>query len=99
MEPTRHLKWVWFKVAKNTNYLFEQAGKTVLHTSGYEVFISTLCSRSFLEGSVLGSGALLGAEELDRYFPERRVGIYIATWNMHGEKVGPLLLFNIRPRA
>ncbi|CAB1321724.1 unnamed protein product [Coregonus sp. 'balchen'] len=31
-------------------------------------------NRSFLEGSVLGSGALLGAEELDRYFPERRVG-------------------------
>ncbi|XP_069034307.1 phosphatidylinositol polyphosphate 5-phosphatase type IV isoform X2 [Embiotoca jacksoni] len=42
--------------------------------------------RSFLEGSVLGSGALLGAEELDRYFPNRRVGIYIATWNMQGEK-------------
>ncbi|KAM7415762.1 hypothetical protein PAMA_018023 [Pampus argenteus] len=43
-------------------------------------------NRSFLEGSVLGSGALLGAEELDRYFPERRVGIYVATWNMQGEK-------------
>ncbi|TRY87322.1 hypothetical protein DNTS_034018 [Danionella cerebrum] len=43
-------------------------------------------NRSFLEGSVLGSGALLGAEELDRYFPERRLGIYIATWNMQGEK-------------
>lgn len=37
---------------------------------------------------MLGSGALLGAEELDRYFPDRRVGIYIATWNMQGEKVG-----------
>lgn len=43
-------------------------------------------NRSFLEGSVMGSGALLGAEELDRYFPERRLGIYIATWNMQGEK-------------
>ncbi|XP_056092823.1 phosphatidylinositol polyphosphate 5-phosphatase type IV isoform X2 [Rhinichthys klamathensis goyatoka] len=43
-------------------------------------------NRSFLEGSVLGSGALLGAEELDRYFPERRLGIYVATWNMQGEK-------------
>uniref|UniRef100_A0A3P8SMU2 Phosphatidylinositol polyphosphate 5-phosphatase type IV n=1 Tax=Amphiprion percula TaxID=161767 RepID=A0A3P8SMU2_AMPPE len=43
-------------------------------------------NRSFLEGSVLGSGALLGAEELDRYFPDRRVGVYIATWNMQGEK-------------
>lgn len=36
---------------------------------------------------MLGSGALLGAEELDRYFPDRRVGFYIATWNMQGEKV------------
>ncbi|XP_051977792.1 phosphatidylinositol polyphosphate 5-phosphatase type IV-like [Xyrauchen texanus] len=43
-------------------------------------------NRSFLEGSVLGNGALLGAEELDRYFPERQLGIYIATWNMQGEK-------------
>ncbi|XP_016356643.1 72 kDa inositol polyphosphate 5-phosphatase-like [Sinocyclocheilus anshuiensis] len=43
-------------------------------------------NRSFLEGSVLGNGALLGAEELDRYFPERRLGIYVATWNMQGGK-------------
>ncbi|XP_071753792.1 phosphatidylinositol polyphosphate 5-phosphatase type IV [Centroberyx gerrardi] len=43
-------------------------------------------NRSFLEGSVLGNGALLGAEELDRYFPDRRVGVFIATWNMQGEK-------------
>ncbi|XP_029019297.1 phosphatidylinositol polyphosphate 5-phosphatase type IV isoform X2 [Betta splendens] len=46
-------------------------------------------NRSFLEGSLLGSGALLGADELDRYFPERRVGVYIATWNMQGEKELP----------
>lgn len=46
-------------------------------------------NRSFLEGSVLGHGALLGAEELDRYFPERRVGVYVATWNMQGEKELP----------
>ncbi|XP_006640692.1 phosphatidylinositol polyphosphate 5-phosphatase type IV [Lepisosteus oculatus] len=46
-------------------------------------------NRSFLEGSVLGHGALLGAEELDRYFPDRRVGIYIATWNMQGKKELP----------
>lgn len=30
---------------------------------------------------------MLGAEELDRYFPERRLGVYVATWNMQGEKV------------
>lgn len=43
-------------------------------------------NRSFLEGSVMGNGALLGAEELDRYFPSRQIGIYVATWNMQGEK-------------
>lgn len=36
---------------------------------------------------MLGGGALLGSEELDRYFPDRKVGIYITTWNMQGEKV------------
>nr|XP_046241430.1 phosphatidylinositol polyphosphate 5-phosphatase type IV isoform X2 [Scatophagus argus] len=49
-------------------------------------------NRSFLEGSVLGSGALLGAEELDRYFPDRKVGIYIVTWNMQGERGLPVNL-------
>ncbi|XP_072287988.1 phosphatidylinositol polyphosphate 5-phosphatase type IV [Pyxicephalus adspersus] len=46
-------------------------------------------NRSYLEGSLLASGALLGAEELDRYFPDRRVGIFIATWNMQGRKELP----------
>ncbi|XP_053551542.1 phosphatidylinositol polyphosphate 5-phosphatase type IV isoform X2 [Bombina bombina] len=46
-------------------------------------------SRSFMEGSLLASGALLGADELDRYFPERKVGIFIATWNMQGKKELP----------
>ncbi|XP_067084076.1 phosphatidylinositol polyphosphate 5-phosphatase type IV [Osmerus mordax] len=49
-------------------------------------------NRSFLEGSVLGNGALLGAEELDRYFPDRTLGIYVATWNMQGEKGLPINL-------
>ncbi|XP_054630909.1 phosphatidylinositol polyphosphate 5-phosphatase type IV [Dunckerocampus dactyliophorus] len=43
-------------------------------------------NRSFLEGGGLGSGALLGVEELTRYFPDRRLGLYIVTWNMQGEK-------------
>ncbi|XP_076853837.1 phosphatidylinositol polyphosphate 5-phosphatase type IV isoform X2 [Brachyhypopomus gauderio] len=43
-------------------------------------------NRSFLEGGILGTRALLGAEELDRYFPDRHLGIYVATWNMQGEK-------------
>uniref|UniRef100_A0A1A7XV65 Inositol polyphosphate-5-phosphatase n=1 Tax=Iconisemion striatum TaxID=60296 RepID=A0A1A7XV65_9TELE len=49
-------------------------------------------TRSFLEGSMLGSGALLGAEELDRYFPDRRVGFYVVTWNMQGGKFHPATL-------
>ncbi|XP_062873811.1 phosphatidylinositol polyphosphate 5-phosphatase type IV [Trichomycterus rosablanca] len=43
-------------------------------------------NRSFLEGSLLGNRALLGAEELERYFPERHLGIFTVTWNMQGEK-------------
>uniref|UniRef100_A0A3P8VE19 Inositol polyphosphate-5-phosphatase E n=1 Tax=Cynoglossus semilaevis TaxID=244447 RepID=A0A3P8VE19_CYNSE len=39
-------------------------------------------NRSFLEGSLMGRGALLGAEELDRYFPDRKLSIYIVTWYM-----------------
>eukprot|EP00076_Gallus_gallus_P016078 XP_015135289.1 72 kDa inositol polyphosphate 5-phosphatase [Gallus gallus] len=46
-------------------------------------------SRSYLEGSLLASGALLGAEELSRYFPDRNVGIFVATWNMQGQKELP----------
>lgn len=53
-----------------------------------QIFLFIVDLRSFLEGSLLGTGALLGAEELDRYFPDRSVGIYVATWNMQGEKVG-----------
>ncbi|XP_049619136.1 phosphatidylinositol polyphosphate 5-phosphatase type IV [Syngnathus scovelli] len=46
-------------------------------------------NRSFLEGGGLGSGALLGVEELQRYFPDRRLGVYVVTWNMQGEKGFP----------
>ncbi|NXX94682.1 INP5E phosphatase, partial [Centropus bengalensis] len=49
-------------------------------------------SRSYLEGSLLASGALLGAEELSRYFPDRNVGLFVATWNMQGQKELPVNL-------
>ncbi|XP_051892887.1 phosphatidylinositol polyphosphate 5-phosphatase type IV isoform X2 [Pristis pectinata] len=48
-----------------------------------------LRNRSYLEGSLLASGALLGASELDRYFPDRRIRVFIATWNMQGQKELP----------
>lgn len=43
--------------------------------------------RSYLEGSLLASGALLGADELCRYFPDRNMALFVATWNMQGQKV------------
>ncbi|XP_054440774.1 phosphatidylinositol polyphosphate 5-phosphatase type IV isoform X2 [Pteronotus mesoamericanus] len=53
--------------------------------------------RSYLEGSLLASGALMGADELARYFPDRSVALFVATWNMQGQKelppdLGELLL-------
>ncbi|XP_027622069.1 72 kDa inositol polyphosphate 5-phosphatase [Tupaia chinensis] len=46
-------------------------------------------SRSYLEGSLLASGALLGADELARYFPDRSMALFVATWNMQGQKELP----------
>ncbi|XP_004640589.1 72 kDa inositol polyphosphate 5-phosphatase [Octodon degus] len=46
-------------------------------------------SRSYLEGSLLASGALLGAEELAQYFPDRSLALFVATWNMQGQKELP----------
>lgn len=43
--------------------------------------------RSYLEGSLLASGALMGADELARYFPDRSMALFVATWNMQGQKV------------
>ncbi|XP_005088851.1 phosphatidylinositol polyphosphate 5-phosphatase type IV [Aplysia californica] len=41
-------------------------------------------SRSYLEGSISeGTTSLLSAEELDRYFPERKVHVLVGTWNMN----------------
>lgn len=51
------------------------------------LFCGTSVHRSYLEGSLLANGALLGAEELSRYFPDRNIGIFVATWNMQGQKV------------
>uniref|UniRef100_A0A8C9P338 Phosphatidylinositol polyphosphate 5-phosphatase type IV n=1 Tax=Spermophilus dauricus TaxID=99837 RepID=A0A8C9P338_SPEDA len=46
-------------------------------------------SRSYLEGSLLASGALLGADELAQYFPDRNMALFVATWNMQGQKELP----------
>lgn len=40
--------------------------------------------RSYLVGNVSGKGSLLGEQELNRYFPDRKVNVFVATWNMNG---------------
>ncbi|XP_069775934.1 phosphatidylinositol polyphosphate 5-phosphatase type IV isoform X3 [Narcine bancroftii] len=45
-----------------------------------------LRNRSYLEGSLLANRALLGASELNRFFPDGRIRVFIATWNMQGQK-------------
>ena len=50
--------------------------------------VSASC-RSFLVGSVSGNGSLLGAEELERYFPDRKMRIFVGTWNMCELKTVP----------
>ncbi|NXP48525.1 INP5E phosphatase, partial [Heliornis fulica] len=49
-------------------------------------------SRGYLQSSLMARGALLGAEELNRCFPDRNIGIFVATWNMQGQKELPVNL-------
>ncbi|XP_035226273.1 uncharacterized protein LOC118198644 [Stegodyphus dumicola] len=41
-------------------------------------------SRSYVFGSIGPSGSLLGNEELLRFFPDKKVSIFMGTWNMNG---------------
>ncbi|GFR83225.1 72 kDa inositol polyphosphate 5-phosphatase [Elysia marginata] len=44
-------------------------------------------SRSYLEGSIRsGSPSMSGSDELDRYFPARKVNVLVGTWNMNEQK-------------
>lgn len=63
----------------------ELLGHSGITEAGYSL-ASSFC-RSYLEGSLLASGALLGADELARYFPDRNMALFVATWNMQGQKV------------
>ncbi|XP_075735082.1 uncharacterized protein LOC119182137 isoform X2 [Rhipicephalus microplus] len=38
----------------------------------------------YLVGNISGKGSLLGEEELNRYFSDRKVNVFVATWNMNG---------------
>lgn len=39
----------------------------------------------------------MGAEELARYFPDRSVALFVATWNMQGQKVSGPAALGVRP--
>lgn len=47
---------------------------------------STLLPRVSARRARTRSGNFL-KEEMERYFPDRKIGIFVATWNMHEEKV------------
>ncbi|XP_071820494.1 uncharacterized protein [Apostichopus japonicus] len=46
-------------------------------------------NRSYLMGGVRNTGSLLGKEELERNLPDRKIRVFVSTWNMHEEKVLP----------
>ncbi|PIK50655.1 hypothetical protein BSL78_12501 [Apostichopus japonicus] len=46
-------------------------------------------NRSYLMGGVRNTGSLLGKEELERILPDRKIRVFVSTWNMHEEKVLP----------
>ena len=59
----------------------------VIDFNATQIFVHP--TRSYLEGSIgNGSPSVLGAEELDRYFPSRKVNVLVGTWNMNEQKVG-----------
>lgn len=42
--------------------------------------------RSYLMGGMRNKGSLLGKEELERNLPDRKIRVFVSTWNMHEEK-------------
>jgi phosphatidylinositol-bisphosphatase len=50
----------------------------------HPLMIKEARSRSYLVGSV-GHTSMLGSEELERYFPERKLKLFVGSWNMNGQ--------------
>nr|XP_006825778.1 PREDICTED: 72 kDa inositol polyphosphate 5-phosphatase-like [Saccoglossus kowalevskii] len=59
------------------------------------LYAHILKQKSYLVGGVKNTGSLLGTDELEKYFPERQVKIFVSTWNMHGEKLLPRNLHDL----
>ncbi len=60
------------------------AAASAAEIAGRPVLVSDARTRSYLCGSV-GHVSLLGAEELEKYFPDKKVRMFIGTWNMNGQ--------------
>ena len=60
------------------------AAASAAEIAGQPVLVSHARTRSYLCGSV-GPTSLLGVEELDKYFPDRNVRVFVGSWNMNGQ--------------
>lgn len=71
----------------------EDSQSSISMTSSSSVMVPILSedlrSRSYMDSNLLAGGSLLGASELQRYFPNKMIQVYIATWNTQGKKEFP----------
>ncbi|KAL9988379.1 hypothetical protein ACROYT_G002817 [Oculina patagonica] len=74
------------RYASDTDMSFRSTGQV----SNYSV-ASTLLPRVSARRARTRSGNFL-KEEMERYFPDRQIGVFVATWNMHEEKEVPFYL-------
>ncbi|XP_071802515.1 uncharacterized protein [Asterias amurensis] len=73
-----------------SNSMFSDTNRSFMSTGA----LSTITTRSarhksYLSGGASTSGSLMSKEELERFFPDRKVKIFITTWNMCEGKVLP----------
>ncbi|PRD26067.1 UNVERIFIED_CONTAM: Inpp5e [Trichonephila clavipes] len=52
-------------------------------------------SQSYVFGSKGTSGSLLGSEELQRFFPDNQITIFVGTWNMNSHRAGAKVMTTI----
>ena len=78
------------RCASDTDLSFRSTGQFS------NVSTSTLLPRVSARRARTRSGNFL-KEEMERYLPERQIGIFVATWNMHEEKVS--VMNHLMPRS
>lgn len=76
------------RYASDTDMSFRSTGQVS------SVSTSTLLPRVSARRARTRSGNFL-REEMERYFPDRQIGVFVATWNMHEEKVRLISVFKL----